>query len=770
MKHFKLFMMLALLVMGVSNAWAGEISRTYSVKYVGLPAGETGGYTVSRAYNRGLLSTTEGIDTENSTSTTIIMKNYAALWDPNQNTITLTNSNYNTYFRPNTIVGYDYAVSISGTVITITYTINTVDVEIGDYIYSTKWWRNGQSSTRIDLPEGEIAIALNPRYQETVTEPYVSGNSIRQRNRQTWTSHVVNAVIPATVKIGDKTFTVTAIQKLGFTYAQNHAVELYNCNNRIPNPRTDEQKEADGIYGSEVWTEEGKSTLDAQSLNDHSNWNLESVTFEAPDNIKYIGDYAFQSCVKLESIIIPKNVEYLGTGVCSTCPVLSDVRFQVDNTTHRTKIGTLRSGSFYLCRSIETLELPDGITVIEGASTSDHNGVFGPLQYLTGLSLIRLPNTLTTIGSHFLCCASSLRELTIPASVTSIDGAAFHGCESLESVYLLGPAAALQHDAGEGSDTFGENRTYCEEHVSGTTFYTTPDYLESYQQHPVWCIIDEKGLDNGSTYNNGYQDVTCNYANKLEALPEEKRDFIAGKWVTAIFPHGVSEEDITTKFGSGTRVAVPDVNTTPTISYGSQDDLVYNVTFKLISSTSVPAATPVMFCPQNTVNNYVMIGVEDYARDGFKEEMTKDHIKHPLTAEDGAHINMKGWYQTHTLMPWDFYFMYQNKTVDENGNPTYTSTTEKGKFYRVPKYEYPGVRVGATRCWWTISDATGVKSNTSNAKTMFFDDPETTGIKNVETRINIEGIYDLQGRKIDVKQSDLPEGMFIVNGKKLIKK
>ena len=767
MKKIKLFMMLALLVMGVSSAWAGEISRTYSVTYVGLPTGETGGYTVSRAYDPGLF-TTEGIDTENSTPTTIIMKNWAFLWDPDQNTITLTNSNYSTYFKPNTIVGYDYDVSISGTNITIIYTINTEDVVIGDYIYSTKWWRNGQSSTRIDLPEGEIAIALNPRYNETVTEPYRTYNgSLGQRTRQTSTSHVVNAVIPATVTIGDKTFKVTAIQKLGFTYAQNHAVELYNCNNRVPNPRTDEQKEADGIYGSEVWnTEQNVSNLDAQSLNDHSNWNLESVTFEAPDNIKYIGDYAFQSCVKLESIIIPKNVEYLGTGVCSTCPVLSDVRFQVDNTTQRTKIGTLRSGSFYLCRSIETLELPDGITVIEGASTSDHNGVFGPLQYLTRLSLIRLPNTLTTIGSHFLCCASSLRELTIPASVTSIDGAAFHGCESLETVYLLGPAAALAPDAGSGSDTFGENKTYCEEHVSGTTFYTTPDYLASYQEHPVWCLIDEQGKDDESTYNNGYQDVTCRYANKLQALAEEKRDFIAGKWVTAIFPHGVSEEDFTTKFGSKTRVAVPDG--TPTLIETS-DATVYNVSFRLLSGTSVPAGTPVMFCPENTVNNYVMISVADYAREGFKEDMTNDHIKHPLTAEDGASIKMKGWYQAHTLLPWDFYFMYKNKTVDENGNPTYTSNTEKGKFYRVPKYEYPGVRVGATRCWWSISDAMGVKSITSNAKTMFFDD-ETTGVKNVETRINIEGIYDLQGRKIDMKQSDLPEGMYIVNGKKVIKK
>ncbi|MBR5350814.1 MAG: leucine-rich repeat domain-containing protein [Prevotella sp.] len=778
MKKAKLFMMFALLVMGVSNVWAGEVSESYDVTYVGLPDGVSGSYTINREYDRGLttLGTTEGINVQTSNPNLIVMSNYAALYNPDPTN--LTNSNYNTYFRPTTITGYDASVNIDAVPngnnhgrITITYTINLDNVEIGDYIYSTKYWQSGQSSNTINMPPGEIAIALNPKYTDNITnEPYRTGNSISYRSRNgVQTSHVVNAVIPATVEIGGQTFRVTAIQKLGFTYAQNYVDELYNCGRRINNPRSEEQKEQDGIYGSQVYDQDSRTDVSYATLNDHSNWYLESVTFEAPENIKWIGDYAFQSCTKLKSIVIPKNVEYLGTGVCSTCPILENVSFQVDESTRRSKVSLLRKGSFFRCKSIKSLELPEGLVQIEGSGSDDgHGGTnhFAPLQYMTGLILIRLPNTLTTIGSHFLCCASSLHEITIPASVTSFDGAAFHGCEALESVYLLGPAAALNAGTG-GSQTFGENSTLCEEHVSGCTFYTTPDYLNSYANHAVWSTIDEDGKDDGSTRTNSAgRTVTSNYANTLKAIEEEKRTFPGGKWVTAIFPNGVT--NYKSVFGNATRVARPSGTPTHTFEQGYR---MYNVTFQLISGNNIPAGTPVMFCPENTVENYPMITIENMADPDFKLHMTDEHLVDPLTADDGALIDMKGQYKDHVLFPMDFYFMYKDKTVDANGNTTYTNDDERAKFYRVTDSSIR-VNIRSTRCYWSVN-VNGVKTSAQMApakSARFFFDDETTGINNVETKIALEGIYDLNGRKLDVNPEDLPQGLFIINGKKVIKK
>ena len=197
----------------------------------------------------------------------------------------------------------------------------------------------------------------------------------------------------------------------------------------------------------------------------------------------------------------------------------------------------------------------------------------------------------------------------------------------------------------------------------------------------------------------------------------------------------------------------------------------YNVSFCLIGAneTDIPEGTPVMFCPENTYNNYPMITIASYSKPGFLADMTNDHIKNPITADDKAKILMCGHYKDHTLMPWDFYFMYKGKTVDENGITTgYTDPKEMAKFYRVTDTSIQ-VNLRATRCWWRVNvDGVKVPAGAKPASYRFFaDDNSTTGIDNVETRIALDGIYDLNGRKLDINPDDLPQGMFIINGKKV---
>ena len=78
MKKAKLFMMLALLVMGVSNVFAGTATRTYDVVYVGLTTEQGAGYNINREYSDnyyGYTWYTEGIDADASDQNTIVMKN-----------------------------------------------------------------------------------------------------------------------------------------------------------------------------------------------------------------------------------------------------------------------------------------------------------------------------------------------------------------------------------------------------------------------------------------------------------------------------------------------------------------------------------------------------------------------------------------------------------------------------------------------------------------------------------------------------------------------
>ena len=100
--------------------------------------------------------------------------------------------------------------------------------------------------------------------------------------------------------------------------------------------------------------------------------------------------YAFQECVNLKTIIIPKGV---------------------------TKIWT---AAFANCLSITSIELPEGVTMI------DRMAFYG----CKSLTNIVLPECVETIGEDaFAYCA--IESITIPESVTSLDGTVFYNCPNL---------------------------------------------------------------------------------------------------------------------------------------------------------------------------------------------------------------------------------------------------------------------------------------------------------------------------------------------------
>lgn len=599
--------------------------------------------------------------------------------------------------------------------------------------------------------EGETATYSYCGYH---ANGFGGGTIFFERTHQVKCSKVTSVTIPRTTVGPDgKTYNVTAIQKWGFAYRQNHQMMISHCDDASSgNGLNHESYEDEYFWGC---------------IDDHSNRYLTQVRFEDPSNIKSIGDYAFMSSTELTSIVFPNSLEYLGQGIFEMCYKLNDCRFQtLDDGTVKFKI--IKMFTFWLCRGLQSIELPDGITEIEGQQAG------AAMQYMTSLINVRLPNTLERIGPHFLCCASSLETLTIPASVTYIDGASFHGCENLRNVYLLGPAAALQKEyTGSGSEqsssTFSANSTFCKERVNNCTFWVTQDYYNSYKTDPVWSLIDE------TTFNEDWTEEVSwtGDHNALRQLIQEVREFFAAKWVTAIFPYGV--KNYKTEFPAGTRetrVAVMDPDATHKVTTGTDPKsgksiILYNVVYKLIDGDDIPPQTPVMICP-GTTTEYTLFTTQQAATEWFKEEASKDHPT-VVEAEDGATITMKGHYVPYKLHPWDFYFMYQPDDLNADG-----SAKNPAKFYRVPSAD-KAATVGTCRCYWTIN-VNNVKANTSmapaqNAKgyNVFMDEDDVTGIENSEVHVVVEGIYDLNGRKLDIAPEDLQQGVYIVNGKKVVK-
>jgi len=128
----------------------------------------------------------------------------------------------------------------------------------------------------------------------------------------------------------------------------------------------------------------------------------------------------FDSCDKLKTVSIPGvKLNYSGWGAFRYCPSLETVVLS-ENLTE------IPNDTFYECYSLKNVTLPAGVTSI---------GI-GAFRSCRSLETLVLPATLTQIGNGAFLGCSALQSVTIPTGVTKIDGYVFDNCTSLETVVL----------------------------------------------------------------------------------------------------------------------------------------------------------------------------------------------------------------------------------------------------------------------------------------------------------------------------------------------
>lgn len=186
---------------------------------------------------------------------------------------------------------------------------------------------------------------------------------------------------------------------------------------------------------------------------------LESI--KLPESITYIGSYAFHNCQSLTSIVIPEGVKYrpdgdyyddYGYSWFAGCSSLESVILP-------STLEELPSYCFENCVSLTTITIPEGIDVIpygcfsgcEQLSTINIktpikqicNSAFRECSMLTSFDLSHLSNSYDEDYYEEYSCLgesafaySGLTSVTIPESVTSINGSVFEGCVDLASVTL----------------------------------------------------------------------------------------------------------------------------------------------------------------------------------------------------------------------------------------------------------------------------------------------------------------------------------------------
>ena len=167
---------------------------------------------------------------------------------------------------------------------------------------------------------------------------------------------------------------------------------------------------------------------------------LVKVEFAEGSQLTSIGEYALQSCKKLESITLPDNLENVPAYIFSWCEGLRSVTVG-ENTK------TICEYAFSSCEALESISLPDALTTINEYAFADckllSDFTFGPNVEVIGdaafyncSSITKAPigDKLVSVGYFAFGYCVGLTELNIPDTCTDIGAASFYGCSELKDI------------------------------------------------------------------------------------------------------------------------------------------------------------------------------------------------------------------------------------------------------------------------------------------------------------------------------------------------
>ena len=172
---------------------------------------------------------------------------------------------------------------------------------------------------------------------------------------------------------------------------------------------------------------EGTMTIAGQGVmdSDDGHWPWDDLreeirTVVLEEGVTDPSYFSFDNCPNLTDVFLPSTLEQITDGASAgpmsfrNCPKLTSFQVVKGNPMLYSQDGILyyrqgnSNGSLYLC--------PDGKETVD------------------------IPSWVTSIGFHALDGCEKLRELTVPASVTTIYGGAFANCTGLKTVTIQGNA------------------------------------------------------------------------------------------------------------------------------------------------------------------------------------------------------------------------------------------------------------------------------------------------------------------------------------------
>ena len=163
------------------------------------------------------------------------------------------------------------------------------------------------------------------------------------------------------------------------------------------------------------------------------------TTYNIPDGVANIGDYAFYVCDALTQVTIPNSVTSIGDDAFASCEALTAIHVDAANTAYCSENGILfnKNKTTLICypagRAETTYTIPNSVKSI-GESA---------FYVCDALTQVTIPNSVTSIGYWAFQQCSALAEMTVLATVPpTTGGSPFSGVSLDIPVYV--PAESLE--------------------------------------------------------------------------------------------------------------------------------------------------------------------------------------------------------------------------------------------------------------------------------------------------------------------------------------
>ncbi len=282
-----------------------------------------------------------------------------------------------------------------------------------------------QSAKEIDVP----AKALSTIYTKNVVTANISGVGTISE------STFKDCVALEEITIGEG---ISSIGKKAFYNCQ--ALRVINLN---ASALSDFEADNKVFYNTGVKTDGitlniGKSVNRLPSYffyiaSDVYRHNLKTVNFENESACQEIGAYAFATCNKITSIVIPSSVASIENGAFMDCSSLKEVHISDIASWCNISFSAFTSNPLYYAKNlyinneiVTELIIPDTVTEIKPY-------VFYGCASLTS---IVIPDSVVTIGAGALQNCSSIKTLKIGNGVSTLSAGLLFGCSSLESLTI----------------------------------------------------------------------------------------------------------------------------------------------------------------------------------------------------------------------------------------------------------------------------------------------------------------------------------------------